>query len=381
MKYLSAFLLVLSAFCIVFSAKAQVVISTDDLPQLGTFHQIKQQNLPPDVSLGTASPTAQTWDFTALGGDLKTVEFIDPSLTPAEDAFPDAEMARQGDLLSLLGINIGDNILVNVANGTAYYSTTSSGKIYAHGLSAQIGVPGVLDLGMQNLVADPEDLYLAPMSYGQTQTSNGTFSQSITVDIDTIPFPVDIIFSIRLEKTVTADAFGTVQMPNNVNYEVLRYNESVNVRILVSGGVFGIPLFTLLDQSFPAQVYRFMARGEDFPVASFNMNATGIGPSITFVEYLHALSNGTGNAPTANVTLQAFPNPSSSSIRFSYPDDNAHQVANIAVYDTHGRLMHCASAQAFATDVNVSQWQCGLYYGVLQDDKGNVLARKKISKY
>lgn len=367
--------LLLSIFCLLtyVTTQAQVSITAADLPTVGTTKSIRQQNLP-DMDLGTASSTAQTWNFSDLNGTPKTAEFVAASTTSAASEFPSSTMARVAPLTDLLGIAIPDvGVDLGGFQGIAYYHTNAAGKILNDGININLDIFG-FSLGEQNLEADPADLYLTPITYGQTVTNSGEFEQ--TIEVDTLPVPLSIILTI--DRNINADAFGTLQLPGaGQPYSVLRCNEAGTMTLFAGVEVFGIPILTLFDTSFAFQNYRFMTPGQQYPLVSVTGNATGFGPAIASVEYLH-----TGGVSVEDVgvptRITAYPNPADEHFSVQLPDNLAPHTYRLQLYNALGQLVADADySQADAQDV--SHLPEGLYaYQLTRNDDATVLLSGKV---
>lgn len=376
-KILPFFTFVAYLLCQSYQSQAQVSITSADLPSVGTTKNIRQQNLP-DISVGSASSSAQAWNFSTLNGTAKTIEFVAASTTPAAADFSSSDMARIAPLPELLGIAIPDiGFDLGGLQGTAYYHTTTDGKILNDGINLNLDIAG-FSLGEQNLQTDPADLYLAPMSYGQTVNNSGEFSQTITIDIDTLPFPVPLSFIITIDRNITADAFGTLQLPSTGQpYSVLRYNEVGSVNLFVGVVVFGVPLFTLADTSFALQNYRFMTPGQQYPLVSVTGNATGFGPPIASIEYI---STGTVSVEdiAAQTQVAAYPNPANSDLHINLPQSVPPNTYRLQLYNALGQRVADAD-YTNADPQSVAHLPAGIYtYTINHTADATVLLSGKV---
>jgi hypothetical protein len=364
-----------------YQAQAQVSIVTADLPTVGTTKNIKQENLP-NVAVGTASSTAQTWNFSNLNGEPKTVQFVDATTTTATAEFPNSSMARVAPLPELLGIaipNIG--VSLDALQGTAYYHVGAGGRILNDGINLNLNFGG-FSLGEQNIQTNPPDLYLAPLSYGQSISNSAEFEQTITIDIDSIsPIPVPLSFVITTNRNVTADAFGTLQLPGAQQpYSVLRYNETGTIDLFAGVIVFGIPLYTLFDTSFAFQNYRFMTNGQQYPLVSLTGNPIGIGSEIATAEYINNGSVGIEDITTGTpLKGNAFPNPANNELSVQLPNNIADGKYRLQLYNTVGQKVLDADYK-YATPQSVSHLPVGLYtYTLLHSADQQILLSGKVT--
>lgn len=280
--------------------QAQVTITGSDLPSVGTQKSVAITNAP-GIDVGTASATAQNWDFSSLvPGSFALAAYTAPTGLEGAGDFPTANMARTGPVNSLLGVSLGDFLpLDNIPDAVAYYVKNAQGKIYIDGFNLNISIPGILDLGATSVNANPNDLYLAPAAYGDVITNSGGY----ILEIDFNGTSIGLRFNIS--KVVNVDAFGTLQLPD-YNFEVLRYNETNTVGAELGLLVFGafIPidpdaLAALLGVSLPIDLgfldstivtnsYRFIAKNQGYPAATVNMVANPLtgGSTPASIEYL-----------------------------------------------------------------------------------------------
>lgn len=380
-KTLPLFTFVLCLFVQGYQTQAQISIVTADLPTVGTSKNIKQQNLP-NVAIGTASSTAQVWDFSNLNGEAKTANFVDAITTTATNDFPNSSMARVASLPELLGVAIPSvgGVDLSGLQGTAYYHTGAGGRIFNDGINIDLSIGG-FSLGNQNIQTNPADLYLAPLTFGQTISNSAEFEQTITIDIDSIsPIPVPLSFIITIDRSITADAFGAMQLPNDMlHYNVLRYNETGNTSIFAGVVLGGIPLFTLFETDFAFQNYRFMTNGQQYPLVSLTGNPTGVGGSeFATVEYINNGSVGI-NAPSSEaIQAQAYPNPANDELSIQLPTDMNNSNYRLLLYNALGQKVIDVDYN-HAMSQSVSHLPVGLYtYRITQPTDAKILLSGKV---
>lgn len=244
---------------------AQVSITADDLPMIGTQVTLGTATNP-DIDLGSANSDPQVWDFTNLStNNVDTITFIDPVGTDGAADFPNADVARIGTITELLGFSIGGFGGGGFGgNTTAYYSHDSSVGLIGEGIQGGLGFgdPIVLE-------GNPMGTYLPTGTYGDSFSSDAKYLYDIP--IDTLPLPIAIL--IDIEKTIDIDAHGTLLVPDESNgHNVLRYNETGEVNIRVGTPIFGTIPLPLFDTTFTVQNYRFLAKEEGYPVATIAMD-------------------------------------------------------------------------------------------------------------
>lgn len=291
------------AVCIFVCASAihaQISITGSDLPAVGVQKYIASANAPA-INVGNASNVAQTWDFSGLtASSFESAVFTEPTGLPDAGTFTQATIARTGNINSVLGVSLGDILPVNsIPDATAYYVKNTQGKVFVDGFNVNLSIPGLIDLGPTTVNASPNDLYLTPANYGETATSNGGYI--IPIDFN----GTQIGLRINVSKSINADAFGNLQLPN-FNFEVLRYAETSTVGIELGllvfgnfvpvdpaliGGLLGVEIpfdLSFLDTTIVTNNIRFIAKNQGYPVASVNMVADPLSGNMfpASIEYL-----------------------------------------------------------------------------------------------
>ncbi len=259
-------------FCLFacFSLQAQISITADDMASLGIAKGLSSSTNVSDLSAGEPSDEAQVWDFSALEAEENALLLYAPVAgTVAEADFPLAEFSRTASVSELLGLDL-EALLADLVGAeqippaTAYYTTNGEGTVFTQGFNAEINVPGIADLGATTLPADPPDMLMTPLQYGDEHFNDGQFQ--LTVEVEALPIPITI--TIDVDRTVTADAHGTVELPES-SHEVLRYSEIMDIAVNA----------VIFDTSFSVQFYKFFAEGEGHPIAT--IRAVDPGPSGT----------------------------------------------------------------------------------------------------
>ena len=312
--------------CFSVFAEAQVVITVNDLPNENTKKVVAFQNNPP-VEIGNASAVGQTWDFTSLNTDSLSLIDFDPAVV---DSFPDATFKRTASLTSILGLPV-DRILpdeVNLSNETAYYST-KGGNVVLEGADIDIALlGGVLDFGTRTFKTDNDYDFYSAGFYGESYDTESNFV--LEIPASDLPFGLDtlnicttfggqdlcfiidnVTLKMELQTNVEVDAFGIMKLPEGLEYDVLRFNETSDVRItlvpdiIANGTSFPLPvdLITpeiaedlaqevgfdirtiLIDTTFTENIYRFKSPGQNYPVATANYISNDNISGISSIEF------------------------------------------------------------------------------------------------
>ena len=343
---------------------AQVSISTADLPTVGTT-KLVGITANPNIDLLEASATAQTWNFSnVISDNQQTISFSDTVGTPSPADYPAATLTRLGSLGDLLGVSLDAlGLPIALDNATAYYSTGSDGHLYTNGINVPINVPGVVDLGNQSIPAEPFDLYLPALSYGSSIDVSGQYHKVLAI---TNPLPIIVTLDIATTRSVSADAFGTLQLFGQ-SYEVLRYKEILTAHLAADAGLLGA-----IDSTIVTETYRFMSPGQGYPVASVAAEQAEAGLVATRIEYIF-----TGNNPQVGVSLPSnaaanlvlSPNVVNNSLQFSY--NSATSGATFChIYSLNGAvLMQQPIALQLGNnsiDLSVANLPTGSYWLVLE---------------
>lgn len=353
---------------------AQVTLSTADLPDVGVTYPIGIDGYP-SIDIGNASPSAQTWDFSTINPiSIDTATFAGTEGTPSPADYPNATVTRLAPLSSLLSVSLDAlGLPVDLEDATAYYQVGTDGHLYTAGINVPINIAGFIDLGPQSIPADPADLYLPALSFGQSISTEGHYEKELTV---TDPLPITATITIDATRTVTADAFGTLVLYGQ-SYEVLRYNEVLVAHLNANAGILGA-----IDTTLTIHTLRFMSPAVRFPVASITVEEQEAGPTATYIEYIYTGSNpNVGiDAPSAQRTnWQLYPNPS---IDYSYcllPEDLPAGDYRLNVYNELGQLIADIALQPHTpTRIDTHAWASGLYAVVLRES--NNIAPIAVSK-
>lgn len=369
----------LACFALFFSmaAKAQPVISTNDLPIVGTSTLVNIDNsVGSNVSLGQSSTSPQTWDFTGLAGILDTVTFFDPATHPAAADFSGTTIARQASLESLLGVSLDVlGLPIELPEATAFYSVDAEGKVLNNGVNIYINVLG-FDLGSQSLQAVPADLYLAPIQLGQSNSSNAHLEKELEITAGVVA-----TISIDLDRTATADAYGTVNLPCGLSYQALRVKENLIASVSAQLGILGG-----IDTTLAIDIYRFMAPNQRYPIATVSASEQEIGTIINFIEYktsdpcvvgiedMPILANAELVLPTNLITNQ----------NSQWLPVVLHYEGNIAghkleIYNLQGQRLLQQQQLSELNQLEISTLPAGSYFVVWSNESGQTIARSRFA--
>lgn len=326
------------------SLHGQIVIEASDLPDLTTQHTLATQ-ANPAINVGVANnSTAQVWDFSNLvvENSVEANFLLAPDVDTA-NIYPSAELARIGDLGTLLGVGGGLDAFLGGGEGglegaAFYVKNDVTGRFFLEGVTTNVSFGDFLDLGLVNLEANPSNLFLAAGELGDNFSNNSTFEQTILVENDTLPIPIPVTIRFTVDKEIDIDAYGTVELPNG-SYETLRYREQNEVSIFIGVELLGIGI---VDTTFTAETFRFMAKNVGYPVATVNVLEDETGTStIVSAEYI----NDEDGPLAVNFTFQTdclnalFTNSSSGAVAYTWDfgtGDSSAEESPVYIFPEEG---------------------------------------------
>ncbi len=336
------------------------------------------------IAITPGGSAAQTWDFTTLQPLTKdTFEVFSAASGSAAAAFPTATLR------------------VPILGGDGYIKKTAT-QVQIIGYSGDPGIGSVVNVPFSN----PMEFQIAPRTYG----TNATNSSALKFTINSADYPQIAALlasqlpagtsadSIRLTRSSqdvdNIDAHGTINLPGNLSYNSLRvhrmtYNDNkLEIRIALFGGLIhqwvdpstlaggaggGIPGFG----KDTVETYLFIADNERQAVANITMNlATNQAQSIRYLYSPTVVA--TENAGN-KVEITAQPNPAASEVRIKIGElpqgKNTIQINNVL-----GATVYQNSVQSNeTTNISVANWANGIYLYSVKDEKGNVLATKRLN--
>lgn len=249
-------------------------------PVIGDVTQIQFVS-PTGLDLGTAGPDVN-WDFSELvllyGGEIVA---IDPTTAPAGGDFPAADVA----------LSMGDTIFT-------FAQTQSDGYFYLGSQSTTGTFPSLL------IYSDSRTFLKFPFTYNDTYFD--TYAGVVTTAAATV-------HNSALTE-MTADAYGTLVLPNGTYTNVLRtMTIDAELDSVFVGGMF-LKSFPLVRTQ-----YSWFAADSKGPLMSVEiMENTGLG-TVDTVAYYTTSGSGIGDLPDNAVSsLNVFPNPANDHVNVSF---------------------------------------------------------------
>lgn len=248
------------------------------------------------VDSGAAGPSI-TWDMsTVVKIDSDTTFFLNCAATPYCDSFPGANLVMRVDSDYVYGISGTDGLQMigNYSDGNYIHFT------------------------------DPRRMTKYPFTYGSTfkDTSGMTFSI----------MGFDIFFNTYI--TSTADAWGTLKLPNGTFTNVLRIQTTTIQQD--SSFFMGMPQVNKSQ----TESYSWFAAGIHTPLATLDYDTSGTGTwYLSEAKYYKATPppppTGISEAANSSNGIQVYPNPASGEVNIQFGENTARTT--VAVLDMAGR--------------------------------------------
>jgi hypothetical protein len=317
------------------SVLAQTTITSTVMPTVGYTYNFAADTLPADMptfTVSAGSGTAQNWDYSTIFANTYAapMAFVAPTGNPGASSFPNATLAT------------------NESGNWAYFKTSANGLVI-DGVDAMIqGSPAIIDY-------TPDEI-LIPTPFTYSNTVNNVYGATFSVTISSFPATVHH----RANRTITADAFGTLKTPAGTYSNVLRIKtyEITSDSAFVFGSNAG-------NQYDTTTTYNWVQNTPDALLMEIDINKVG---AVTSAKYLQTFSNGINVVKHAEFTANLYPNPTSTLAYLAYENETATKVS-ASIFDVTGRQVatllnnqeQAAGKQTLTVDVTNLQLPQGLY--------------------
>lgn len=334
---------------------AQVIIDQADFPVAGdSFFMGSDAEVPVGTNVGTASGTAQTWDFSNLETDtLYSLSFVTPSsVVPFGALFPTAEIA------------------FNQGGGYAF-ADLAGGDVTIIGISVDFGGGGgPIPLSMGVTADDPWKIFQFPATYNTSFNDVAMFDTAI-YSVGLVPSPYNLIFnpdSIRFKRNITSsatiDAFGTLTDVMGNTHQVLRMNtHEVSIDTawgLINGTwtiVPNIPGVIANPNVSDKRLMRFLSKSMGYIVTEIEVDQTTGAPiSALFLSDPSECCTGVEEMVMAGKAL-VYPNPATEFISVRTGGD---QLV-LTVADLSGRTVLTTAVNVDGERIDISDLRAGTY--------------------
>ncbi|MBI2966315.1 MAG: T9SS type A sorting domain-containing protein [Bacteroidetes bacterium] len=296
-------IVIFSATTVVFNTHSQPIITSQALPQQGYIYLTLTDTMPV-ISIGTPGPAFQTWDFTMLNNHYPSYPTFDlTSNTPYAGDFPASNIYTYGPAAMFGGFYGGAPVgTQGYAYGYMFWRTDTTGY-WIVGFRADSGTWGGI-----NVYENPRELLVGtPSAYGSVFNNTARWELAVSA---VNPVDVDTYYVNYVTKTLTADAWGYLQIPNSIGDTVLRIHENlirVDSSIARLGGsyLYGIEIYrdTLNN-------YLYMSPGYNYPLAHVHADKNN---NLNSVEYYTGMMVSAKPLESNLSPFNIFPNPSNGS--------------------------------------------------------------------
>ena len=331
------------------AGSAQTTLTSAAMPQAGYVYSFASDTAASDlptftVSAGSAS--AQTWNYTTEFANVygESTSFVAPSSGAGASNFPGATLAAAQP------------------NGTDW--------VYFEGNTNGFYVDGVY-MNFQGSMAaidfSPNALVMAtPSTYGYNNNTVSYATTTLTVSGAT--------YQLRHkgDRTVTADAFGSLTTPTGTYPNTLRVKTYDVNTDSVFIDVFGSwSFFTMFADS--GTTYTWYQNTPDAQLMEIELDGNNV---VTKAKYLQSFSNGVAQVEKAEAKLSVYPNPVSEGARLTYENKSPGTVT-LQMFDMNGRLVadllkqdQSAGSQHIYLNTSVLRLPQGMYFLRLRNSEG-----------
>ena len=242
----------------ILSVQAQITVTNADMPQPGTADIVAYDTLT-NVNIGTASATAQTWDFSNLLINYKKLAIYSPTAPYQQNAadFPGSNIYTWGPSVLFSGFYGGAPLDAN-SWGYMYWKNDITG-FHIVGFRGYCGI----NYGYMNVLEAPQELLMGtPANYGSLFPDSARW----TLKYNKNPVDYDTSYISVRKKTLTCDAFGSMTTPFGT-FDVLRVHEYVIELDTISFSLGSNTYYSFLLKSDTLNNYMFWANGLNYPLA------------------------------------------------------------------------------------------------------------------
>lgn len=319
------------------AALAQTTITSTVMPTVGYSYNFSADtvavDMPGFLPVSAASGTAQNWDYSTIFANTYSapMTFVAPAGNPGASSFPNATLAADEG-----------------SGNWAYFKTGASGLVID-------GVNAVIQGSTAQIDYTPDEMVI-PTPFTLNGVVNNVYNATFTITVSNFPATVNH----HANRTITADAFGTLKTPVATYTNVLRvmtYEITSD-----SAFVFGSNVF---NQSDTTTTYNWVQNTADALVMEIDINKAG---AVTSAKYLQTFSNGINVVKHAEFGTNLYPNPASTVSYLSYENTSSSKV-DASIFDVTGRHVatllsnqqQAAGVQILPIDVASLQLPHGLY--------------------
>lgn len=315
------------------SAQSITLVAPGNVPEPGTSFLVHRASyVAPDA--GGAGVAFDFSDLIATG--TRTYTWTTPDVSPNAGLFPTATLA-----------------LIDGGPDTVFYRTVAQGL-------ERVGETRTITALGDNFPAGYTDGGLEmplPITYGDTWTD--PIAGSFDLDGNAATRSGNI--------TGTADAYGFLTVPDAPGpVEVLRLNYYVDETISTS--ISGFPLSIRHTRRVVAYV-PLWGKAPLFRTVSDSLSALGTYQVDSYAEWLDSSAVGVEELTAGQLMMHLFPNPATEQVTLVFASAAPGSFV-VQVVDARGAVVQHTQTTRRTVDLDLSQWEAGLYQVVLTHPNG-----------
>lgn len=345
--------LLLSALAFCLSAHfgySQITFTSADLQESGKTYITKTDTLT-NVNLGTASATAQNWDFsTLLLHYMSGPSFDLTSNTPYASDYPNSNMFTYGPAIMFGGFFGGAPVSEQgMDNGYMFWRKDATG-FWTEGFMPDEG-----PYAGKKVWTVPQEMILGtPATLG---TSYPNYSQW-TLTYDDVPTDYDTVYVSTVEKTQDCDAWGTLTTPTNTYSDVLRIHE-YGVKVDSAKSFMNGNLLLSLEISRDTfNNYIFVTNGIHYPLALVKADKNNV---IRSIEYYFMQGFLGTETLIESASVNIYPNPSDGILTIEVASVIEDQ-SEIVLTDSYGKVVATRAINQSQTQMDCTMLRSGIYF-------------------
>lgn len=297
------------ALCLLFcgfGAQAQITIEAKDMVKKYHEYHLAYQDDSTFTFDATQGGKDATWDLSGLvsDGSPDTMIFDLPTTSEFKDSFPQS------------------NLLLTQDSG--FFSFI---KVDQSGLEWQGIVFGEGDSAEIVHFTDPMKRLAVPMTEGSKHYDRGSFSFEFEFGFP--PFTIKVTSTEILTRSYEVDGYGSLKMPNDSSYDVLRLKVT-EIDTTINKGPSGDPEIEVYHSYY----YEFWAKEYGIALARIEVDSADHSKA-GFVEFLDLERTKVGIASKvqAEKNFVVFPNPATHQINIVHNG----KVGSVSLFDVSGK--------------------------------------------
>ena len=329
---------------------SQITFTSADLQEAGKTYITKTDTLT-SVNIGTASATAQNWDFSALLMHYMSGPSFDlTSSTPYASDYPNSNLFTYGPAIMFGGFYGGAPVSnQGMDNGYMFWRKNATG-FWTEGFMADEG-----PYAGKKVWTVPQEMILGtPATLGSVYNNSSkwtlTYNENIT-DLDTV-------YESHVTKSQTCDAWGSLTTPTNTYPDVIRIHE-YGVKVdSAKSYLNGNPLLFIEISRDTFNNYIFVTNGIHYPLALVKADKNNV---IRGVEYYFMQGFLGTEVTNESSLLTVYPNPTKGNLTIDLPFES-EEPGNFILMDTYGKVVSTQLLQKQQNQIDCRMLKTGVYF-------------------